>query len=199
MTRELGTLECVSERRLHVSPKQKSCSGRISRDHLHATEHNGSGQFPRGHQPVLTISGRRTLSWLLLIGRGSDLRQAKLSVSGSPVRSWGRLRLSRPQSIAPRRSFRNRNRGCGCSAFFPQLLPIPHPGHHFGRQWEAKLMREHAHLPAMVGFMRKHVSQHFRANRPRPSLAVSVKLLDAAPPTAERFSEHLRAASGAPG
>src|SRR5882724_10440140 len=60
-------------------------------------------------------------------------------------------------------------------------------------------MREHTHLPAMVGFVRKHVAQHFHANRPRPSPAVSQKLLDAAfvPTTAERFSEHLRAASGA--
>ena len=60
-------------------------------------------------------------------------------------------------------------------------------------------MREHTHLPAMVGFVRKHVAQHFQANRPRPSPAVSAKLLDAAPTTAERFSEHLRAASGALG
>jgi hypothetical protein len=60
-------------------------------------------------------------------------------------------------------------------------------------------MREHTHLPAMVGFVRKHVAEHFRANRPRPSPAVSAKLLDAALTTAERFSEHLRAASGALG
>src|ERR1019366_6937122 len=60
-------------------------------------------------------------------------------------------------------------------------------------------MREHTHLPAMVGFVRKHVAQHFRASRPGPSPAVSAKLLDAAPTTAERFREHLRAASGALG
>ena len=60
-------------------------------------------------------------------------------------------------------------------------------------------MREHTHLPAMVGFVRKHVAQHFRANRPRPSPAVSAKLLDAASTTAERFSKHLRAASSALG
>ena len=60
-------------------------------------------------------------------------------------------------------------------------------------------MREHTHLPAMVGFVRKHVAQHFRANRPRPSPAVSAKLLDAAPTAAERFSKHLRAARGALG
>jgi hypothetical protein len=59
-------------------------------------------------------------------------------------------------------------------------------------------MREHTHLPAMVGFVRKHVAQHFYANGPRPSPAVSMKLLDAAP-TAERFREHLRAASRALG
>jgi hypothetical protein len=60
-------------------------------------------------------------------------------------------------------------------------------------------MREHTHLPAMVGFVREHVAQHFQANRPRPRPAVSAKLLDVAPTTAERFGEHLRAASGAPG
>src|SRR6266581_4722228 len=84
-------------------------------------------------------------------------------------------------------------------ALFPQLFPIPEPGRHLVRQRESELMREHTHLPAMVGFVRKHVAQHFQANRPRPSPAVSAKLLDAAPTTAERFSEHLRAASGALG
>src|SRR5713101_7281939 len=87
-------------------------------------------------------------------------------------------------------------------ALFPQLFPIPDPGRHLGRQPESELMREHAHLPAMVGFVRKHVAQHFQANRPRPSPAVSAKLCNvaAAPTTAaERFSEHLRAASGALG
>jgi hypothetical protein len=57
-------------------------------------------------------------------------------------------------------------------------------------------MREHTHLPAMVGFVRKHVAQHLRANRPRPRPAVSEKLLDTATTAPERFSEHLRAASG---
>src|SRR5713101_262754 len=84
-------------------------------------------------------------------------------------------------------------------ALFPQLLPIPDPGRHLVRQPESELMREHTHLPAMVGLVRKHVAQHFQANRPRPSPAVSQKLLDAAPTTAERFSEHLRATSGALG
>ena len=74
-------------------------------------------------------------------------------------------------------------------AFFPQLFPIPDPGRHLGRQRESELMREHTHLPAMMGFVRKHVAQHFQANRPRPSPAISAKLLDAAPTTADSFEE----------
>src|ERR1700730_1873118 len=84
-------------------------------------------------------------------------------------------------------------------ALFPQLFPITEPLPHLVRQRESDLMREHTHLPAMVGFVRNHVAQHFHANRPRPSPAVSAKLLDSAPTTAQRFSEHLRAASGALG
>src|SRR5229473_1705558 len=84
-------------------------------------------------------------------------------------------------------------------ALFPQLFPIPDPIRHLFRQRESKLIRKHTHLPAMVGFVRKHVAQHFQANRPRPSPAISQELLDAAATTAERFSEHLRAASGALG
>ena len=53
-------------------------------------------------------------------------------------------------------------------------------------------MREHAHLPAVVRLVRKHVAQHFHANRPRPSPAVSVKHLDASA-SSERFSKHLLA------
>jgi hypothetical protein len=60
-------------------------------------------------------------------------------------------------------------------------------------------MREHTYLPAMVGFVRKHVAQHFEANWPRPSPAVSTKFLDPAATIAERFCEHLRTASGALG
>ena len=48
-------------------------------------------------------------------------------------------------------------------------------------------MREHTHLPAMVSLVSKHVAEHFRANRPRPTPAVSAKLLDAALTIAERF------------
>jgi len=59
-------------------------------------------------------------------------------------------------------------------------------------------MREHTHLPAMVGFVSKHVAQHFRANRPRLGPAVSAKLRHAAT-TPERFRKHLCAASGALG
>src|SRR6266436_317352 len=80
-------------------------------------------------------------------------------------------------------------------ALFPQLFPIPDPVRILQR--ESELMPEHTHLPAMVGLVRKHVAQHSHAYRPRPGPAVSAKLLDAT--TAERFSEHLRAASGALG
>jgi len=59
-------------------------------------------------------------------------------------------------------------------------------------------MREHTYLAAMVGFVRKHVAQHFHADGPGPSPSVSEKLLHATT-TAERFREHLRAASGALG
>jgi hypothetical protein len=56
-------------------------------------------------------------------------------------------------------------------------------------------MREHAHLPAMVSFVRKHVAEHFQANWHWPSPAVALKILDAT--VAERLIEHLHAASGA--
>src|SRR5258707_12952280 len=59
-------------------------------------------------------------------------------------------------------------------------------------------MREHTHLPAMVGFVRKHVAEHFRSDLPRRSPAVSTKLVDAAT-AAQRFRKHLSAASGALG
>src|SRR5260370_21414860 len=68
---------------------------------------------------------------------------------------------------------------------FPQFFPIPNPVLDFVRQGESQLDREHAHLPPMVGFVTKHVAQHFGADRPRLSPAVSAKLRDAAP--AERF------------
>jgi hypothetical protein len=77
-------------------------------------------------------------------------------------------------------------------ALFPQLFPIPDPGHHLVWQPESELTREHTHLPPVVGFVRKHVAQAFH-DRPRPGPAVSAKHLDAAPTAAERFSEHLRA------
>lgn len=60
-------------------------------------------------------------------------------------------------------------------------------------------MGEHRYLPAMVGFVGEHVTQHFYANRPRLSPAVSAKLLDAASAIAERLSEHFGAASSALG
>jgi hypothetical protein len=58
-------------------------------------------------------------------------------------------------------------------------------------------MREHTHLSAMGSFVRKHVAEHFQADWPRRTPAVSVKLLNAPSTTAERFIKHLRVASGA--
>ncbi len=58
-------------------------------------------------------------------------------------------------------------------------------------------MREHADLSAMVSFVRKHVAEHFEANRPWPSPAVAVKIFNTAATVAERFIEHLHATSGA--
>jgi hypothetical protein len=55
-------------------------------------------------------------------------------------------------------------------------------------------MGEHTHLPAMVGFVRKHVAEHFHANRPRLGPAVPAKPFDPAF-AAERFCEHFCAAS----
>ena len=68
------------------------------------------------------------------------------------------------------------------TALFPQLFPIPDPVRHLVRQRESELMRKHTHLPAMVGFVRKHVAQHFRANRPRRSPAVSRNFATRPPP-----------------
>ncbi len=50
----------------------------------------------------------------------------------------------------------------------------------------------------MVGLMSEHVAQHLHTNRKGWSPAISAKLLDP-PPVAKRFSQHLRAASGALG
>src|SRR5947208_7327909 len=58
-------------------------------------------------------------------------------------------------------------------------------------------MRGDADLAAMMRVVRNHVAQHFHANWPRRRPTVSAKLLDTTLAAAERFSEHLRAASGA--
>ena len=60
-------------------------------------------------------------------------------------------------------------------------------------------MSEQTDLPAMVGFVGKHVAQHLRTNGPGLGPAVSQKCLHAAVAIVERFSEHLRAAVGALG
>ena len=55
-------------------------------------------------------------------------------------------------------------------------------------------MCEHAYLSAMVGFVREHVAQHFRADGPRRRPPVSAKNFNATAGLAECFREHLFAA-----
>ena len=87
--------------------------------------------------------------------------------------------------------------GAGWRAgFLPEFFPIPEAGGDVDWQRESELMREHAYLPAMMGFVSQHVAQHFRANRPRRAPAVSAKFFNAAA-IAKRFCEHLLATGGA--
>ncbi len=54
-------------------------------------------------------------------------------------------------------------------------------------------MREHANLPAMVRFVRHHVTQHLHPHRPRPRPSISAKFLDSPIPS-ERLRQHFHAA-----
>ena len=57
-------------------------------------------------------------------------------------------------------------------------------------------MCEHADLAAMVGFVGKHIAEHFRAWRPGRPPAIPAKLLDAtAGGAAKRFFQHFGAAN----
>ncbi len=56
-------------------------------------------------------------------------------------------------------------------------------------------MRKHTYLPAMVGFVRNHVAEHFRTDRPWFGPGVAAKLVDAPASIAESVREHLRATS----
>lgn len=58
-------------------------------------------------------------------------------------------------------------------------------------------MREHAYLPAMVSFVRKHVAEHFQTNRHGPMPTVAQKFFDATATINGRFVQHFHAASGA--
>src|SRR6266568_5817077 len=71
-------------------------------------------------------------------------------------------------------------------ALFPQLFPIPDPVRHLVRQRESELMREHTHLPAMVGFVRKQCSTAFRR---QPAKAEPSRLCE----TSRRGPHHRRA------
>src|SRR5215475_13271281 len=73
-------------------------------------------------------------------------------------------------------------------ALLPELFPCPHPVGGLGGQWEAQLMRQHADLATMMGFMRDHVSEHGRSRGPRTRPPVAVKLADAT----ARLCQHFR-------
>ena len=70
--------------------------------------------------------------------QGGNLRRVK--ILGRPVRdSLTRLlKISDSSRIVAGAARR--------PALFPQLFPIPDPGHHLVRQPESELMREHTHL-----------------------------------------------------
>jgi hypothetical protein len=85
----------------------------------------------------------------------------------------------------------------GGAGLFPEFFPVPDSIGYIVSQWESDLMREHADLATVVGFVGKHVAQHFETNRPGWGVAVSAKFLDAALRGAERFREHFGAARGA--
>jgi hypothetical protein len=82
------------------------------------------------------------------------------------------------------------------AALFPQFFPIPHPGGDLIRQGKTELVGEHADLAAMVGLVRNHVAEHFRANLPWLRPAVPEKFLDGVFRVVEGVSQHLCAASG---
>jgi hypothetical protein len=89
--------------------------------------------------------------------------------------------------------------GRGRVRFFPELFPVPKVGGDLGWQRVAELVREHADLPAMVGFVGEHVAKHLRSGGPGFGPGVAEKLRDGARAGDEGFGEHLGAARGALG
>src|SRR5215470_13212689 len=53
------------------------------------------------------------------------------------------------------------------SALLPEFLPNPHSGAYFDGQRESQLMRQHAHLAAMMRFVRDHEGEHGDSSEPR--------------------------------
>jgi len=66
------------------------------------------------------------------------------------------------------------------TSLFPEFFPVPDSIGYIVGEWKSNLVREHADLAAVVGFVGKYVAEHFHADRPRLSPAVSVKRLDTA-------------------
>jgi len=89
-----------------------------------------------------------------------------------------------PCGLCLERFLKNRSRAAGRPALFPQLSQFQIPdATSFGKGIRADA--QHTHLPAMVGFVRNHVAQHFQANG-QGEASHLCELLDAAS-TAERF------------
>jgi hypothetical protein len=80
------------------------------------------------------------------------------------------------------------------STVLPKFLP--HPEFVAGLDLETQLMRQHAHLAAMVRIMQNHVRKHGRAPGPRLGPTIPNELPDANRPS-QGFGQHLRAAFGA--
>ena len=82
------------------------------------------------------------------------------------------------------------------SALLGEVLPDPYSVGGPSGQREPELMREHAHLSAVMGVMRDHVGEHGDARRPWPGPAIAHKTLDAALGSGQSFCQHLGTALG---
>src|SRR5215467_8260232 len=79
----------------------------------------------------------------------------------------------------------------------PESFPAPHGGPSLGREREAKLMRQHADLAAVMCVVHDHIDEHRTASRPRLGPSVPMKMFDAAGRVSQRLGKHLRTAFGA--
>jgi hypothetical protein len=64
---------------------------------------------------------------------------------------------------------------------------------------ETQLMRQHAHLSAVMSIVHDHVGKHGRAGRPGASPPVAPKLLNSPVWSRKSFRQHLRTTQSAEG